>query len=374
MASDKWSDAFLDSMRRVGDPPADAVIRDLVVRHDVERVNELLRSLVHNDDIVSADMPASVRDYLAQTEALPSWADNDLIRRGETFFDDNWPVIVMLLFCASLPSAYAAGKGAQVLHLTQRMTLHVHRRIFETAQFILDVMAPGGLSPSGRGIRSAQKVRLLHSAIRQIIEHEPQWRARWDDAWGIPINQEDLAGTLMTFSLQILLAMKRFRIPMRREDEEAYLHAWKIVGHLMGVEQALLPADLAEAERLAKTIFARQKAASDAGLELTGALLDFMQSQLPGRWLDGFPATLIRHSIDEDVADLLQVPRSDWTSLLFTLEDRLFRLIASLQIRHRRHSRLLAWISYQVVQELVKVERGGNRSLFRIPPELRSPI
>lgn len=374
MPSGTWSDTFLDEMRLVGDPPADAVIQDLVQRHDIDYVNQLMRSLVRNDDIVSADMPPSVHDYLAASELLPAWTDWRLIRRGETFFDENWPVIVTLLFCASLPSAYAAHKGAQVLHLTQRMTSHVHRRIFETAQFILDVMAPGGMSPQGRGIRSAQKVRLIHAAIRQLLEHEPRWRAQWDDAWGTPINQEDLAGTLMTFSLQILLGMKRFRIPMEEEDEEAYLHTWKVVGHLMGVEEALLPANVPEAHLLATTIFNRQKGTSEAGLELTGALLDFMDGQLPGRLLDGFPATLIRQSIDNDVANLLQVPRSDWTSVLFAIEDGFFALAARFELGHRRHSRILAWLSFRVVQELVKVERGGNRSLFRIPPELRSPI
>lgn len=374
MTSNRWSDSFLDAMRLVGDPPADAVIRDLVQRHDVERVNQLLRSLVRNDDIVSEEMPVSVGAYLADSAALPGWADWQMIRRGEAFFDENWPVVVTLLFCASLPSAYAAHKGAQVLYLTQRMTQHVHRRIFETAQFILDVMAPGGLSAQGRGIRSAQKVRLIHAAIRQLLEHEPRWRSQWHDEWGTPINQEDLAGTLMTFSLQILLGMKRFRIPMEPGDEEAYLHAWKVVGHLMGVQDALLPADVSEAQTLATTIFARQKGASEAGLELTGALLDFMDGQLPGLLLDGFPATLIRQSIDDDVANLLQVPRSDWTSLLFAVEDAFFGLTARFEIKHKRHSRVLGWLSYRLVQELVKIERGGNRSLFRIPPDLRSPI
>lgn len=374
MTTDRWDDAFLDAMRSVGDPPADEVIADLSRRHGIEHVNELMRSLVRNDDIVSDELPASVRAYLAQSAELPDWADVDLIRRGEAFFDDNWPVIVTLLFCASLPSAYAARKGAQVLYLTQRMTKHVHRRIFETAQFILDVMSPGGLSSSGRGIRSAQKVRLMHSAIRHFIQYDARWRAQWDDEWGVPINQEDLAGTLMTFSLQILLGMKRFRIPMAPVDEEAYLHAWKVVGHLMGVDEALLPADIDEANELALTIFERQKGESEAGLELTRALLAFMESQLPGRFLSGFPATLMRQSIDAEIAALLQIPRSNWTMALFRLEDTFWRTLARLEMLDGHHSRILDWLSFKIVQALVKIERGGNRSLFRIPPDLRAPV
>ncbi len=371
MSAQQWDDALLDAMRQVGDPPADTVIAQIVNSHGITRVNGMMRSLVHNADIVPADMPASVRDYLAQTQQLPPWADMAAIERGEAFFDDNWPAIVLLLFCASLPSAYAAHKGAQVLYLTQRMTRHVDRRIFETAQFILDVMKPGGLSRTGDGIRSAQKVRLLHSAIRHIIEHDERWRSRWDPAWGTPINQEDLAGTLMTFSLQILRGMKKFKIPMTIDDEEAYLHAWKVVGHIMGVQDRLLPADMAQANELAERIFARQKGSSEAGTELTAALLAFMKERMRFRFLGNVPAAMIRQSIDADVADLLQVPQAA-SSILFAIEQRLFQLMG--RADHERRSKVMQMISFSLVQELVKIERGGSRDLFCIPESLRAPI
>lgn len=374
MPTHNWDGSFLDAMRQMGDPPADALLTELVNRRGIEPVNQLMASLVRNDDLVPEELPAAVRDYLSETARLPEWADAAMIARGEAFFELNWPVIVTLLFCASLPSAYAAWKGAQVLHLTQRMTLHVHRRIFETAQFVLDVMAAGGLGPAGRGIRSAQKVRLIHTSIRHIIEYDPKWRDQWNKEWGVPINQEDLAGTLMTFSLQILVGMKRFRMPMDAEDEVAYLHAWKVVGHIMGVRAEMLPADLEDAHALATTIFNRQEGRSDAGLELTKALLDFMDHQSPTRLLRGFPATIIRASIDPAVADLLNVPAADWTKRLLWLEEVLLRTLARLELTDHSHSRLVEWFSQQVVQKLVKIERGGNRTSFRIPPNLRAAL
>ena len=72
---------------------------------------------------------------------------------------------------------------------------------------------------------------------RPRIEHDPKWQARWDDEWGTPINQEDLAGTLMTFSIQILDGFKKFKIPISEKDQEAYLHVWKVIGHVMGVRE-----------------------------------------------------------------------------------------------------------------------------------------
>ncbi|MCI0398155.1 MAG: DUF2236 domain-containing protein [Chloroflexi bacterium] len=374
MPTNRWTNQLLDEMRQVGDPLADAVITTAVESYGIPHLNKIMRSLVENEEIILDDLPPTIHDYLEQTAHLPEWADLAMIEQGGAFFDLHWTSIVTLLFCASLPSAYAAGKGAQVLYLTQRLTNHVDRRIFETAQFILNVMAPGAFKPHGRAIPSIQKVRLMHAAIRHTIEYVPTWQEQWDPAWGMPINQEDLAGTLMTFSIQVLLGLKRFHIPVTADEEAAYLHTWKVVGHNLGIRPELLPAGVAEAYDLASTIFNRQMAPSEAGVELTKALLDFMVTQTPGKLFDGLPRTTIRHSIDKPVADMLGVPRSNWTVLLLWLEELYWWIAGRFVHRHPRGSKLLQWFSYALVQELVKIERGGNRPLFTIPATLRQPI
>jgi hypothetical protein len=192
--------------------------------------------------------------------------------------------------------------------------------------------------------------------------------------WGVPINQEDLAGTLMTFSTEVLVGMARFRIPIRRSEEQAFLHAWKVVGHIMGIRPDLLPTDPQDAYDLAETIFKRQRGPSEAGTVLTKALLDFMQSQAPGKLFDGMPATIIRHAVDNGVADMLAVPKSDWTVVLLNIEEALARLFERFLQRDVRSSHLLERYSFAIVQEIVKLERGGKRTLFTIPSSLRSPV
>ena len=101
-----------------------------------------------------------------------------------------------------MPSAYASWRGVKVLHLTARLETDVKRRIMETGQFLMDVMTPGGLDPGGQGVRAIQRVRLVHATLRNLIdaaaERDPSiWRSA---EWGHPVNQEQLAGTLMSFS------------------------------------------------------------------------------------------------------------------------------------------------------------------------------
>ena len=374
MTSPQWDVQFLQSMRRIGDPVADPVIASVVDQHQIDKVNVILRSLIENDDIVTEHMPLAVHEYLKDTAHLPDWADPETLRRAEIFFELNWPIVCTLLLSTSLPTSYSCWRGAQVLQLTQRLTKNVHRRIFETAQFLLDVMAPGGLSPEGRGIRAAQKVRLLHACIRHYIENVPKWRDQWQDDWGTPINQEDMAGTLMMFSVQILVGMRRFRIPVSAEDEEAFLHAWKVIGHVMGVDPRLLPIDVADAYDLTRTIVDRQLGRSEAGVELTRDLIEFMQSYLPSRLLSNFPATIIRESVEPSVAEVLEVPSANWTLLLLRIEQALMRIVDRLASDRPGVSRLMARYSQRLVESLVGLERGGNRQSFRIPPNLRARV
>ena len=374
MSYGRWNAEILEPMRQVGDPEADAVIADVIDKHEIAMVNRIFRSLVENDGIVAEDMPPEVNEYLAESGRIPDWADQRLMAAGEAFFSFHWPTIVTLLFCSSLPSAYAAWRGAQVLFLTTRLTERIQRRIFETAQFILNVMSPGSLSGHGQAIPSVQKVRLMHAAIRHLIEHDPHWHSQWNMEWGVPINQEDLAGTLMTFSTEVLVGMARFRIPISGAEEEAYFHAWKVIGDMMGVLPELLPNDPQDAYDLAETIFERQRGPSQAGLTLTSALVKFMQQQTPGRLFDGMPATIIRHAVDKDVADMLEVPRSNWTVLLLDVEEALSRFSERFLQRHVRSSHVLEQYAVTMVQGIIDMERGGQRTRFSIPDGLRSLV
>ncbi|HUF37313.1 MAG TPA: oxygenase MpaB family protein [Anaerolineales bacterium] len=374
MVPTRWTIPFLNRHRHQTDPAADDVISAVFLEHGVGKLNGILRSLVENDGFIPEHLPSAVHDFLEKTAALPEWADPDLILKGEDFFDRHWPLVITFLFCASLPNAYAAHRGAQVLALTARLETHVERRIFETAQFVLDVMAPGGLSGSGRGIRSAQKVRLMHATIRHLILNEEKWRRHWDMEWGNPINQEDLAGTLMTFSVQILDGFRRFNVPVSTDEQEAYLHVWKVIGHQMGVHPDLLPVDVADGYTLAYAILDHQKGPSEAGSALAAALVHFMRQKMPLRLLRGLPATLIRRCVDPDIADMLEIPPADWTRILVTLGAGTAGMLERLGLRRRRVNLLLDWISTSVIQALIDLDRGGERTPFAIPESLRAPI
>ncbi|MFT3713227.1 MAG: oxygenase MpaB family protein [Archangium sp.] len=365
----RWNDKLMNEARTQGDPVADDVIKAVFARGQIDAVNKLMGSIFRTTQPVPPELPDEAEAYFKDT-ALPSWVDPAQLKLSEGLFTRTGWQIAMGLFCSSLPQAYAAAKGAKVITQTQGMTGHQKQRIFETGQFLFDVMDLGALSPGGRGILSAKKVRLMHAAVRHLISTRPD--PKWDaGVFGVPINQEDLAGTLMTFSVVTLDGLRLLGVPYSAEEGAAWLHAWKVVGHFMGVRPEFLPKDLIDAQELMEAIRDRQWAPSEDGKILTQSLVGMMQSYFPGDALDGFPNALIRTLAGDHCADLLGLPQADWTRSVIDAGTVIDQYIP------RGNSQLekwVAWASHQFMEGVVKQQREGKNARFRIPDALNDTV
>jgi len=368
-----WTNELLDDARTQGDPVADAVVAQLFRDGDVGAVNELMRTLVMNDGLPSERLPAVVRDYLSRTAATPD-IDSPQVRLAEEIFGVLGPEILAVLGFYSLPADYAAKKGVQVLYRTGRLITNPTRRVFETTQMVVDVMAPGGLGPDGRGVRSAQKVRLLHAAVRHLLTNDP--KNPWDPALGTPINQEDLAGTLMSFSFLVLDGLERLGAELRAADREAYFRAWMAIGRLMGIRDDLIPQTLDDGRALTRLIHERQIAESPEGVALAKALVEGYQGLMP-LLLQGAPASLIHFFLDRDpftgqnIAALLGLPPADWTRYVVEIVAHVEHFLGERNIQPSLEDKAISYVSRHLIEGLLLLERGGHRAPFYIPHHLR---
>jgi hypothetical protein len=362
------SDDFLETMRQQCDPLADEAVRGLFQQGQVKAANALMKQLVANEQVLPEQLPPGLRGYFEQSGQLPSWAQPGLMRAGEALFGRYGPQIVVALNCASLPSCYAAAKGVQVLHLTARLETDPFRRILETAQMIVDVMAPGGLEPGAYGLRSAQKVRLMHAAVRHLIRQSGQWNPEW----GEPINQEDLAGTLLSFSTLVLQSLEKMGCDFTPIERLAYYHTWRVVGFVMGLDERLMPETPEGGEQLMASIQRRHYRASPEGQAMTKALLEMMQHLTPGNVFDGIPATLTRYLIGDTTADYLAVPPADWRRILLgPLRVLGWVLDKEVDMKGPAMAKLMSLVGRRILDGLVWVNRGPERLPFRIPDTLR---
>lgn len=366
MTNRNWSDEFLHSMRQQCDPPADEAVRELFSRGLVGSANELMRQLVASESVAAEQLPEPLREYFENSGRLPSWAERELIQEGQAVFSRCGPLSVVALVCASLPTCYAGAHGVQVLHLTARLQTDTQRRIVETAQMVVDVMGPGGLEPGGWGVRDAQKVRLMHAAVRHLIHKS----GRWNPEWGQPINQEDMAGTLLTFSVVTIRSLEKMGYVLSAREAQAYYHAWRVVGFIMGVDDRLLPELYEDGERLADIVFARVFRACPEGQAMTRALIELIEHIIPGTLFDGLCSTLIRHLLG-DAAELIAVPPADWTRALLKPIKVLGWIMDETDENSVVSAKLSELMGRKLLEGIVWVERGGQRPPFRIPDSLR---
>lgn len=288
---------------------------------------------------LSPDSAKLLGDFVASARVLPAWADKRLILKAESLFSDFGALSGTLLPCSSLAECYVIPDIAVILHATRQLQEQTDYRIRSTGAMMLPIFLPGGLSdPDGYGAVQILKVRLVHASVRTLILRgdpeqvtavavngivpplpEPRLgddihASLFANGWnlgndGMPCNQEELGYVLLTFGYVFLRSMRRLGLQLSAADEEAYLHTWNVVGHMMGIDRALLMNNMDAASRLFSKMQARGRAewhykrhAEDPRPLLGHALVNSMQKAMSTHRLRGFPALMTYYLCGHETA------------------------------------------------------------------------
>ena len=298
---------FLEPYRQLGDPTADAVIEAVAAQGGHAAVGPLMRFLTNYEDFAAESQLNPVQEFIKGQNQFPHGVDSPLFEQGMAFFWRHGRLIPLLLGTYSLPYCYAGANGAQVLWISERIKNNTFQRLEETGAFVFGIMQERDWN-NGRNFQRIAKIRLLHAAVRWYTLHS----GRWNNEWGYPICQEDMAATNLSFSYIAIKGFRKLNITVSQKEEDAFLHFWNIVGELLGVDSALLPRNMLEAYRLEKGIAARQFKSSEAGRGLTLALLKAIQQQITSPSLLNAPAAQMRFFLGDHTADLLDIPKAAW--------------------------------------------------------------
>ncbi len=304
-----YNDHFLADKRKAGDQAADSLIQALFTGPEQKTALKLwLDALVDNAALSSSADQYGEYPVVAAAGQLPVWANKKSMAEGASFFARHAETIMSLLGLLSLPYCYAAAQGAMVLHLSQRIKTDAGRRLIETAEFVWDVMAPDAFGPRGKGFASILKVRLMHAAVRYYTLTSGQWNGDW----GTPINQEDMAGTNLSFSLIVIRGLRKWGYTIDYREQQAFTHLWNVIGSLMGLEEELLPSNGQQAFRLEEAIRVRQFKPSAHGKELTASLINYFSSLKAGpAFSPGDVLQVMRYTLGDEVAGILGIPPAD---------------------------------------------------------------
>lgn len=359
---DVLRDALLE-----GDPLADAVVAWLHANPGGDARAMLERAIDRGIGAVPRP-PAPLADLFAAIDRPPPWLDRDAVRvatdtilrvgRGGTY----------ALGAASLMSGYLSSGAVKPLVATGALLTMARRRIAETGKFLRDVATSGDLGRFSDGVRTSIRVRVLHAEIRRRLASSRAWRT---DAWGVPINQRDMVGTNLEFSVAYIGGLTALGYRLSRREREALMHLWRYVGLLVGVREDLLPATLAEGLELAWIFNMTERGPDDDGRALAAALVEAWSTGLPGRGggalgrIEGrFLTGFARFVLGRRAAGALGLPDDAWKyGVLFAAPARasletVQRLVPGGRARAIRRGRA-------VIEDEVRVGLAGRAPDYR---------
>jgi hypothetical protein len=301
------TDEQFDEWRKVQDDDVDYLASMLIKSPHWRDVYKALKDIQYNNELVDISIFRSptdtdtIEDHDLLVKQLNNYFNNDsefdfltdhaaMVKRACEFFCRHANDAIFILAVRSLLKQYAAFNATNVLVNTKLLVQYPHRRIFETMQFVIDVMDVNGFEPTGKAKRSLQKLRLIHSLIRARFNREqtdPNYedeaiREDWKAEWGLPINQQDMIFALHTFSIEILDGLKAKGVRLTKHEINDYYLTWHYYGKVLGIPDAINPTTYKEGKALQERIYKKQfKKDNPNGKVLAYPLIDFMKRLLP---------------------------------------------------------------------------------------------
>jgi hypothetical protein len=353
----------LENMRTQADTLADECFRALIVQYPQlltctadglltalkAEVKVFLRKPGYED--LKDKQDARVAAFIEAALAVPDWLDWQLILEGQETFLKYSTSSAMGLLYYSLIGGFSAPKIIAVLdktgYLSKGSRDNTYRRLNETMEMVVDCLDDDDamIRGSGRGWHSVLKVRLLHARVRYRILLGSQTQTQtqtqgqgqsgprssnssgsgsgdydtstnrvsgaWDsDLYGVPINQEDMVGTLLSFSINVIETIERIGAPfLTQREREAYIHLWRYIGYLIGVECRYNPCTSVNRARGAVESIVLHLLHPDArSMAVAKHVISAVSYRAPLEWSPNMHAQMARGLLGASLANALDLP------------------------------------------------------------------
>jgi hypothetical protein len=353
-----------------GDPLADAAIAEM---HEMGlgRGFALVNEVLANPNFPLGQRPPAIRALFESVDYVPAWVDWEAMRRGNELLLRSGFLGGMTLGVLSLVYGYASPGGNKPLVFSGRLQQKAARRLAETSRFVQAVGQYGGFRRTGEAFAITVRVRLMHAQVRAMLRKADYWRM---EAWGEPVNQHDMAATILLFSLIFLEGIRKLGIDTSREESESFMHLWRYAGHVMGVESEILPTSEFDGWSLGEIIRATQDEPDADSRALTAALFDAglrnaktEKEKRLAEFRRKMGHGMCRHLIGPEMAEKLGVPRSPLEGAFYV-----FRSTTQVSEAMRRHS---SQFHQNMVESGARYwEKIVKDGLGAIPADFKPPV
>ncbi|MCY3705299.1 MAG: oxygenase MpaB family protein [Gammaproteobacteria bacterium] len=228
----------------IGDPLADAVVRDLSDL-DPGELHQTLAQALDNPHAPQTGAPDSLVEFVDYSTAVPDWFDADIARMASRAFLRNSDIVLAALVGGSIVEGFST-LISKSFRIRGRVTNSGVRRLKQNGMQLVEQYLPGGMEPGGDGWRLTLRVRLVHAQSRYLINQSDEWD---HDRLGEPISAAHVLLAGAAFSGRLMRHVATLGGDFSTEEREAYIHVWRYTGLLMGIPEDLIFDDEASACR-----------------------------------------------------------------------------------------------------------------------------
>uniref|UniRef100_A0A1Y9H265 ER-bound oxygenase mpaB/mpaB'/Rubber oxygenase catalytic domain-containing protein n=1 Tax=Anopheles dirus TaxID=7168 RepID=A0A1Y9H265_9DIPT len=158
---------------------------------------------------------------------LPEWYDDAKFKRAQEFFKRNFFAMFVGKLCGLLAIITVPTILRVLVHTNQSSEPRTaYRRYIATVLHTLEWYYEE-LIPTSRSWKSVTFVRKTHAGVSR---HAASVRP------GMIISQRDMAITQFGFIGYIIISHRKLGVQYDPLDMEAFVHFWRVIGHLMGIE------------------------------------------------------------------------------------------------------------------------------------------
>jgi hypothetical protein len=300
----------------VWDDAADAVAASLLANGQVPAVNTAWQSWVDNSDPLPAGMPADLVAYLRQVNKLPPWADPAKLALSEQLYtrvnsylfvsESLGSGIMSTVIPREARSVYWSAGGADM-----------KARAAKTFTFGYDLVSGNAWSPTGHFVVTANKTRLVHAAVRNLLPRSASFMAGSDQQK--VISNGDILRTFHSVATFAHNNLIKWNVRLTAAEQDADLHAWQVALHLLGVQDRFIPQTWADAQAQSTQMLWPDLAPTPEGVDLARTLLEYIEQPTLG--LDtGFVNELVRYLLGDQIGNWLGLRRDYVQAALVRVE------------------------------------------------------
>ncbi|MCT7658331.1 oxygenase MpaB family protein [Mycobacterium deserti] len=236
----------LGSNLNVGDEPMDRLV-EWMSSTGMEQTRQLFDGALSSGIASVPEAPEPLRNFFTEVETVPEWVDWDLLRVGQRAMRRGGADGMYLARDVSLLGGYQFSGFNKTLIRTGALEKGSNKRFAETMQWAMDVISDDGMAPLGVGYRSTIRVRLIHAFVRRHVAAMPDWRG---DEWGLPVNQTDMAATLVGALIAPSAGGLGMGLVLSPREYDGIAHLTRYVGWLIGVDDEWLPRNFRDGIRV----------------------------------------------------------------------------------------------------------------------------